>query len=93
MRALEFSLAIRTCGTAHLFELAECFEPQRDAAGGPLPFKISDEQTAEARAAIATLRRVVHALDLVPNAAAQAARSRQSAARGKPASLAARGLY
>ena len=90
MRLDEFCVAVRTCGTAHLFELAQIFEPHQDASGEPLLWKISDSQTAEAHAAIETLRKIACDPDLVPNTAATEGRRRQGSTRGKPASAIAR---
>ena len=91
----QFTVAIRHVGTRACFDLAEVFEADiaRHADGTPLEFRISDRQTTEARAAIAILRRIVSAPDLVPNTQTLAGRLRQGIAKGRPASKAARRLY
>lgn len=51
--------ALRSGGTRLLFELGTLFDPQHDIFGVAAPFKVVDEQKAQALAAMATIRSVL----------------------------------
>ena len=71
-------------------DIVQAFEPQRDAFGAPLPFRVSQGQADAVQAALTTIRDVLIHLDLEDNSQAIEARRRQAVTRSKPASAAAR---